>query len=76
MKILTPQQPGRSSSSPRCSAFSSAAPMKKAMSHQARPLARASLSWRSAAFSVLGLVFGISKTAVTPPSAAPAVPVP
>ena len=74
MKILTPAQPGSNSSSPSLSAFSSDAPMKKAWSVQALPLARCSLSLRSAAVSVFGLVFGISKIAVTPPRAAPAVP--
>ena len=51
------------------------APMKKAWSHQARPLARASLSSSAASLSVLGLVLGISNTAVTPPSTAARVPV-
>ena len=45
------------------------------MSTQARPLARRHLSARSTAEIVGGLVFGISKTAVTPPNAAAAVPV-
>jgi len=33
MKILTPQHPGRRSSSPSFSALSDVAPMKKAWSH-------------------------------------------
>ena len=39
-----------------------------------RPAARASLSAMASALSVLGLVFGISKTAVTPPSTAARLP--
>ncbi len=40
-----------------------------------RPLARASLSARASASVVVGWVFGISNTAVTPPSTAPREPV-
>ena len=48
--------------------------MKKAWSVHARPRARSSLSARATPSSVLGLVLGISKKAVTPPSAAWALP--
>ena len=46
-----------------------------AMSTHARPLARRHLSASAAVVVVGGLVLGMSNTAVTPPSAAPAVPV-
>ncbi len=75
MKTFTPAQPGSSSSLSSSAAFSSEAPMKKAWSTQARPAARRSLSFSAASSTVLGLVLGISKKAVTPPMAAPAEPV-
>ena len=75
MKTFTPAHPGSSSSLPSSAAFSSDAPMKNAWSTQARPAARRSLSFSAASSTVLGLVLGISKKAVTPPIAAPAEPV-
>ena len=74
MNTFTPAQPGSSSSRSSLSAFSSVAPMKKAWSTQARPAARRNLSFSAASSMVLGVVFGISKKAVTPPMAAPAEP--
>ena len=74
MNIFTPQQPGRSSSSGSSSAFSGVAPTKKAWSVHARPFERSSLSCMASGVTVSGLVFGISKTAVTPPSAAERMP--
>jgi hypothetical protein len=44
MKNFTPQHPGDNSKRPMPSAFSAAAPMKKAKSHHAPPLARVTLS--------------------------------
>ncbi len=75
MNIFTPAHPGSRSKAGSSSVFSGVAPIKKAMSTQARASARRHLSARSAAPTVGGLVFGISKTAVTPPIAAAAVPV-
>lgn len=75
MNTLTPQQPGTRSSWRSRSALAALPPMKKAWSTWARPAARRSFSSRSASVRVSGLVFGISKIAVTPPSAAAAVPV-
>ena len=74
MKILTPHTPGRRSRRGSSPTLSGAAPTKKAWSHQARPVARASLSAMAASLTVGGSVFGISHMAVTPPAAAAAVP--
>ena len=74
MKTLTPAAPGRRSSSARSSTLSRVAPTKKAKSQCMRPVARATLSASASALVVGGLVFGISNTAVTPPSTADRLP--
>ena len=75
MNTLMPAAPGSRSSSGMSSAFSRVPPTQKAWSQCMRPRARASLSASAAAVMVSGLVFGISKTAVTPPITAAREPV-
>jgi len=60
---------------PDIAALSCVPPTQKAKSQCMRPLARATLSLSAAASVVKGLVLGISKTAVTPPSTAARAPV-
>ena len=59
----------------RDAAFSALAPMKKAKSQNIRSVPRATLSAKAGESVVVGLVFGISKTAVTPPATAARDPV-
>jgi hypothetical protein len=74
MKTFTPAQPGKRSSAGSSSVFSPVPPMKKAKSQCMRRFARSSLSASAAALVVVGLVLGISNTAVTPPMTAPSEP--
>ena len=74
MNTLMPAAPGSLSSVGSSSTFSRVAPTKKAKSQYMRPRARATLSASASAVTVAGLVFGISNTAVTPPSTAERLP--
>ena len=75
MNTFIPAAPGSRSSSPTSAAFSCVPPTQKAKSQCMRWRARRTLSARAASLVVSGLVLGISKTAVTPPSTAAREPV-
>ncbi len=75
MKTLMPAAPGRRSSSGMSFTFSCVPPTQKAKSQCMRCRPRAILSASAASLVVSGLVFGISKTQVTPPSTAAREPV-
>ena len=77
MNTLTPPQPGSRSSSARSPTLSGGgADVEGVVDPGAAGGAPAACRPASSALTVGGLVFGISNTAVTPPSAAAAVPVP
>ena len=75
MNTLTPAQPGARSSSGNSSTLSRVPPMKKAKSQCMRCRPRFTLALKVCSVTVSGSVFGISKTAVTPPIAALREPV-
>ena len=74
MNTLTPAAPGKPLELGSSSTFSRVAPTKKAKSQCMRPRPAPTLSASASALVVAGLVFGISNTAVTPPSTADRLP--
>jgi len=67
MNTLMPAAPGSRSSSGISATFSCVPPTQNAKSQCMRFVPRATLSASASGVVVSGLVFGISKTAVTPP---------